>query len=196
MKTYQVKIEGVSDLCFGKHVSEPKKSEETHEQYEQRTWEQKVNRTKDGNCFIQPFALKNALESAARWLSMGIPGEGKKTFTKRFASGLLIADKLPLFGANGKALTIADVEPVTLFVPSDGKRGSGRRVSRIFPMVHEWLTTAEIIVLDDKLSQAVIEKHLEACGQFIGLGSMRVENGGVNGRFAVTDCVEVKKQAA
>ena len=196
MKTYSVKIEVISDLCFGKHVSEPKKSEETHAQFEQRTWQQKVNRTKDGQCFMQPFALKNCLESAAKWLSMGIPGEGKKTFTKRFASGVLIADKMLLSDPSGKLITIEDVEPVTLFVPSDGKRGSGRRVERIFPIIHEWHTSIDIIVLDDKVSLAVLQKHLEACGQFIGLGSMRVENGGINGRFLITECVEVKVKAA
>lgn len=185
MKTYHVEINGVSGLCFGKPVDDPKRSEETHEQYERRTWQNKVRTTKEGQCFIQPFALKNALESAARWLSMGIPGEGKKTFTKRFASGVLVQDKMLLTKANNIPITMDDVDPVSMFVPSDGKRGSGKRVYRTFPMLHEWNTSVDVIVLDDKISEEVLRKHLESCGQFIGLGSMRVENGGINGRFMV-----------
>ena len=183
MKTVVVKITGVSDLCFGKHVSEPKGDDETHQQYDKRTWRQKVNTLPNGQCFLQPFALKNALESAARWLSMSIPGEGKKTFTKRFASGIIIADRMLLTDHSGKPITIDDVSPEELFVPADGKRGSGKRVPRIFPIVREWATEVEITILDNKITDEVLYRHLDACGKFIGLGSMRVENGGINGRF-------------
>jgi len=187
MQKATCKLTGVSDVMFGAHVSEAKKSDETHDQYEERTWQQKVRTLKDGQVFIQPFALKNALESAAKWLSMGIPGEGKKTFTKRFASGVLVAEKMPLFDGDGKPLTIDDVEPIRIFAPSDGQRGSGRRVFRVFPTVHEWQCETEIIILDGKITETVLEKHLIAAGKFIGFGSMRAENGGINGRFSVDD---------
>jgi hypothetical protein len=180
-----VDLFGMADLLFGTHVSEKKRDDETHDQFEERTWEQKVRTTKDGQLFLQPFALKNALESAARWLSMSIPGEGKKTFTKRFTSGILIVEKMLLTDSKGKALVIGNVDPVRIFAPSDGKRGSGRRVFRIFPTVREWQTTAEIMIFDNKITEPVLEKHLVAAGRFTGFGSMRVENGGINGRFAV-----------
>lgn len=185
MKTYTVAIEGVSDFMFGKCAVSKKESNETHDQYTERVWREQIHADDKGQCFIQPFAFKNALESAARWLSMGIPGEGKKTYTKRFASGVLIVDRMPLFGANGKPIHVKDVTPLKLFVPSDGKRGSGKRVWRIFPTVTKWSTTATIHVLDDKISHEVLEAHIRAAGQFIGMGSMRVENGGINGRFDI-----------
>ena len=176
---------GASDLMFGCPVMEKKRDDETHEQHEERTWTQKVNVAPDGQLFIQPFALKNALESAAGWLKKKIPGEGQATYKKRFVSGVMVVDKMLLTDLSGNALTIDDVVPRPLFVPSDGKRGSSKRVTRIFPTISEWKTHAEIHVFDTKLSGEIVEKHLIAAGKFVGFGSMRVENGGINGRFAV-----------
>ncbi len=181
------KLIGISDLMFGQHVPEPKKDDETHDQREERTWQQKVRVTKDGQCYVQPFALKNCLESAAKWLAMKIPGEGQKTYTKRFTSGILVTEKLLLTDGNGKVLTIKDVDPVRIFAPSDGKRGGPKRVFRIFPTVYSWATAVEIHVFDNKIIEGVMLRHLDAAGKFIGFGSMRVENGGINGRFRVED---------
>lgn len=184
MTTFEIEIAGVSDFMFGKKGSSKKGTNETHDQFEERTWQEQIHQV-DGRCFIQPFAFKNALESAARWLSMSIPGEGKKTYTKRFASGILIVERMFLLKPDGAAVALADVEPVRIFAPSDGKRGSGKRVWRIFPTVRRWQTTAIVHVLDDKITDEVLSAHVTAAGQFIGLGSMRVENGGINGRFSV-----------
>lgn len=178
-----------SDLMFGKPVFTEKLDTETHGQYEERTWKEKVHVTEKGDLCYQPFALKNALEAAAKWLSLKIPGEGKKTFTKRFACGVLVIDQLMLTDHEGRQLTMKDVEPRRLFVPSDGQRGSSRRVERIFPTITEWMSDVVIHILDDKISESVLSRHLEACGNFCGFGSMRVGNGGINGRFAVSDIV-------
>ena len=193
MKTYRIAITGISDFMFGKKETSTRGDNETHDQFTNRVWREQIHNN-NGECFIQPFAFKNALESAARWLSMGIPGEGKKTFTKRFASGILVVDRMPLMNAKGRPVVVDDVEPLRIFAPSDGKRGSGKRVWRIFPTVHNWNTVAIVHVLDDKISEKVLQSHLKAAGQFIGLGSMRVENGGINGRFDVTS-VEVIQEA-
>jgi hypothetical protein len=195
MKTFTITINGVSDFMFGKKAVSKKGTNETHDQYEDRVWKEQIHQA-NGECFIQPFAFKNALESAARWLSMGIPGEGKKTYTKRFASGVLVVDRMLLLNTKGKAVKVDDVEPVRIFAPSDGKRGSGKRVWRIFPTVHDWNTVAVIHVLDDKITEEVLAAHVKAAGQFIGLGSMRVENGGINGRFDVVSIEQLKDAIA
>lgn len=178
-------IIGAADLMFGKNVSEKKRDDETHEQKEARCWQQKVHVTADGQCFIQPFALKNCLESAARWLSMSIPGEGKKTFTKRFTSGVLVTEKMLLSDVKGNPLTMKDVDPIEIFAPSDGQRGSKKRVIRIFPTLHDWRTSGEAYLFDSKITEDVFLRHITAAGKFVGFGSMRVENGGINGRFSV-----------
>jgi hypothetical protein len=181
LATYE--FTGVSDLMFGQHVPEPKKDDETYDQYEQRTWQQKVY-LRDGQCALKPFALKNALESAAKWLSLKISGERGKTFTARFVSGILVTDPL-LLTTNGHKATIKDVEPVVIFAPSDGKRGGAKRVFRIFPTIHQWETIARVMVFDNKITPDVLDRHIDAVSQFIGFGSMRTGKGGINGRFKV-----------
>lgn len=186
-----------SPLFFGKPVLEKKESKETHDQFEERTWKQKIHADDDGSIFIPPFALKNGLESVGKWLSMPIPGEGKKTFTKRFVSGTLVVDRMMLKDHDDKQLTIDDVVGQPLFVPSDGKRGGPKRVMRTFPVVEKWMTEATIHIMDDKIDEAVLAEHLKAFGMFIGFGSMRVENGGINGRFTVESLkLAEMKQAA
>lgn len=182
-------LHSMSPLMYGKRVTVPKKDDETHEQHEDRTWSNKVHLTEEGQCFIPPFALKNCLESAARWLSLKIPGEGKKTFTKRFTSGVLVTEKLLLTNSDGSPLVLDDIEPIKLFVPSNGQRGGGTRVDRIFPTLHSWHSSCVINVFDNKITEKIFEKHLSAAGKFIGFLSMRVENGGINGRFGLNNLV-------
>ncbi len=177
---------GISDVMFGVHVEEEKKTSETHVQFEKRTWQQKVRRTEDGQVYINPFALTNGLEVAGKFLGKKIPSGRGATYTDRLRKGTQAIGTLLLFKQDGNPLTIDDVDPVELFVPSDGKRGSGSRVTRIFPTAHDWrVLGAELYVYDGKIDEETLEEHLVALGKFVGFGSMRVENGGVNGRFKV-----------
>ena len=51
----------------------------------------------------------------------------------------------------------------------------------------EWGGTGAAIIFDEKITESIFEDSLVALGQYIGFGSMRVENGGSNGRFAVKE---------
>lgn len=183
MQEQQFKLTSISPMFFGAPVLEERQSDETHEQREQRLWTKKVHQTPDGQAYIQPFALKNALESAGSRLNMKLTG--KATYTKLFRQGVMVVDPLLLSKPDGSKISISDINPRPLFVPSDGKRGGGKRVMRIFPELQEWTTIATITVLDPRITPEVMLKHLEEAGKFIGFGSMRVENGGITGRFAV-----------
>ncbi len=178
---------GVTDLMFGRAVQEAKKDSETHEQFEQRTWRQKLRLTQEGQLYFNPFGVTNSLVTAAIFLGRKIPGEGKKTFTDRFRKGVAPHGRLLLFNHKGKPLTMDDVDPQPLSVPSDGKHGGPKRVTRIFPTVHEWAAEGECLIFDGKITQDQFRDHLEAAGKFVGWGSMRVEGGGVNGRFKVLE---------
>lgn len=183
ISTLRFNIVSAAPMFFGAPVFEKKKSDETHEQFEERTWQNKVRQTESGQVYIQPFALKNGLEAAGSRLNMKLTG--KATYTKLFRQGIMINEDILLFDRNGMPVTIDSVKPVPMFVPSDGKRGSGKRVMRIFPQVQSWQAGVEITCFDHRLTQDVVRAHLEEAGKFIGFGSMRVENGGVAGRFAV-----------
>ena len=191
MKLATFKVEGVSDFMFGKAVLDPKKNNETDQVREKRVWKKKVHVSDGGQLFIQPFAFKNGFESAGKWLSEkitgGAGGGGKKTYTDRFRKGILVTEKVELESNDGEPLTIKDIDPLELFVSSTGVRGSGKRVVKVFPTIYEWCGRVQIMVFDDLLTADVIERHAVAFGQFIGLGSMRVENGGINGRFRVKE---------
>ena len=183
-------LEGQTDLMFGRAVLDEKKDSETHAQYELRCWQQKCRIDEGtGQLYLNPFAITNALVTAAIWLGRKVPGEGKKTFTDRFRKGVAPHGKVLLFRPDGKPLLIADVEPQLLSVPSDGKHGGPKRVARIFPTVHRWIAQGTCLVFDGKITEDQFRDHLEAVGLYIGLGSMRVEGGGINGRFAVKETV-------
>jgi len=185
VSTYKFKLASAAPIFFGAPVFEKKKSDETHEQFEERTWQVKVRRTEDGQVYIQPFALKNALEAAGSRLNMKLTG--KATYTKLFRQGVMINEDIRLNDRDGNPVTIKSVTPVPMFVPSDGKRGSGKRVMRIFPQLPAWNAEVEILCFDQRLTTDVVKAHLEESGKFIGFGSMRVENGGVAGRFMVVE---------
>jgi len=185
---YEAKFEvcGVTDLMFGKPTVSKRRDDETYEDHEQRVWPEKVPVTSDGQCYINPFAVTNSLVEAAKWLKRKVPGERGATFTKRFQCGISPGERMLLFKTTGEPVTIEDVDPVLLFVPSDGKHGGPKRVERIFPTLHSWIARGSLNVFDGKISKEQLHDHLMCVGQYVGWGAMRVANGGINGRFSVS----------
>lgn len=129
-------------------------------------------------------------------MSIQIPGKGKATYTKHFEAGLLVMDAMTL------PIKKADVPGEWLFVPSDGVRGSGKRVEKCFPVIREWTGKVQFVVLDETLlgeyrkdekgrSVTVFEHHLHEAGKFIGIGRFRPRNNGFYGRFDVLGVREV-----
>ena len=182
-KIAEVTIEGTTPYQQGKHYSEeefPMDANETKERYELRTWKNRAHFDAKGIIFIPGAALKIALESTARYLGLTIKGQGKKTWTKKFESGIMIMDNASL------GVSIEDVHGAWVFGPSNGQRGGGTRVNRCFPTIQPgWTATFKIYVLDNIITEDILLRHLEACGKFIGLGVYRPENRGFHGRFIV-----------
>ena len=176
----EVEFKGISPYSQSKHIVSPKADKETHEDFEKRTWRERMHVTEDGYVFIPPMAFKNALSESAKFTSTQIPGKGKATYTKHFEAGVLVCDPVVL------AIKAEAVPGEWLFVPSDGKRGGGSRVMKCFPVIHEWSGVAIFHVLDDTITGPVFEKTLEEAGSFIGLGRFRPRNNGYYGRFEVT----------
>lgn len=193
MKTYEFALTGFADLFFSKRVREEKQQGETDDDFEKRTWQEKVHRTDEGQAFIPSFAVVNGLVSAAMWRGEKIKGKGGKTYTQRFRAGVFVPDGLLLY-RGGVPITIDDIEQVTLFVRVNQK--SENRVDRIFPLVRSgWEARGTILVFDDLLNEKIVASHFETLGMFIGFGAMRVENGGINGRFRLENITAVKDAA-
>ncbi len=179
MKTAMVKIKGISSYSQSRYHGTPKKDKESPEEYEKRTWCERLHVNEDGLVFVPQMALKLCLEDAARYLGLKIKGRGNATWTKHFEAGVLVLEGPVLHWKK------EDVPGEWLFVPSDGKKGGGKRVLKKFPYMPEWAFEAAFLVLDDTITKDIFELHLHEAGKFIGLGRFRPRRGGFYGRFEV-----------
>lgn len=177
MRTAVASLESVSPYSQSRHIQTPKLDKESGADYEDRTWHERMHVNDDGFVFIPPMAFKNCLSEAAKFLARQIPGKGKATYTKHFEAGVLVMDPLVL------PIRREDVGRESYFVPSDGRRGSGKRVTKHFPVIPKWAGAVTIYVLDETITQAVLREHLDEAGKFIGIGRFRPRNNGFYGRF-------------
>ncbi len=179
MKTATVQLRGVSPYSQSKHYQTEKLQKESAKDYEARTWRDRMHATDSGYVFIPPMSFKNCLSEAAKFLSIQIPGKGKSTYTKHIEAGVLVTDALVL------DVKKDEVPGEWLFVPADGVRGSGKRVEKCFPVIHEWEGEVTFHILDETVTEDVFKNILEQAGAFIGIGRFRPRNNGFYGRFKV-----------
>lgn len=179
MKTVVATLKSVSPYSQSKHHDTPKLERELPKDYEKRTWRERLHVNDDGKVFIPPMAFKNALSEAAKFMGIQIPGKGKATYTKHFEAGVLVVDGLVL------PVKKDDVPGEWLFLPSDGIRGSGKRVDKCYPVIKEWSGDVTFYVLDELITKEPFAEHLTAAGNFIGIGRFRPRNNGFYGRFTV-----------
>ncbi len=175
--TVELKSMAGSPYSQSKYYKTPRLDRETSADYEARTWRDRCHVNEDGNIFIPPMAFKNCLSEAAKFLGKQIPGKGKSTYTKHFEAGVLVMDPVTLPVAKDQ------VEGEWLFVPADGRRGSGSRVEKCFPVIRQWEGQIAFYILDGTITKSVFMEHLKEAGSFIGLGRFRPRNNGFNGRF-------------
>lgn len=182
MLTVIASIKGVSPYGQSMAIQSVKNTGEGHDDFENRTWRERLHVDNNGNVFIPPMAIKNMMSDCARFLSESVPGKGKATYTKNFDAGIMVTQPVDL------GIKAADVQGIRLFVPSDGKKGGGSRVWKTFPVMPQWGGDIEIILLDPLLisKPEKVREYLEHSGKFIGLGFFRPRNGGYYGRFEVT----------
>jgi hypothetical protein len=166
-----------SPYSQGKHITEPEKSGESKADRETRTWKGRLHTDADGYVYIPPMSFKNCVTEAAKFLQIPIPGKGKCNFTKHFEAGIMVTEPMPL------GIKAADVQGETLFVPADGKRGSGTRVDRTFPKIESWSGKVTFYILDPVIDANTFERVLTGAGQFVGIGRFRPARNGYYGRF-------------
>jgi hypothetical protein len=187
MKLLYVKLKSVAPYSQSKFYEKEMEQGESADDHYRRTWRNHLHVDKDGVVVMPANGLKNCLSEAAKFLSIGVPGKGKATYTKNFEAGVLVV-KNPSLGIKKE-----DVEYEALFLPSDGKRGGSKRVMKYYPVIPEWQTEVEYVVVDETVLQTsmkdknktVFQEVLEGAGQYIGLGRWRPRNNGIYGRFDV-----------
>lgn len=183
MKIAKASLKNTSNSPYSqsKYINVPREDKETHRDHEDRCWRHRLHSNADGNVIIPPMSFKNCLSEAAKYLSIQIPGKGKSTYTKHFEAGVLVVQPLVL------PVKAADVPGEWMFVPSDGVRGSGKRVEKCFPIVSEWEGDVEFLIYDDTITKDVFKRVLVEAGKFVGIGRFRPRNNGYYGRFDVVD---------
>jgi hypothetical protein len=181
MKTAVVTLKSISPYSQSRYkdMEFPKREKEQPGDHEDRTWRERLHVNEKGFVFIPPMSFKNCLSEAAKYLAVQIPGKGKTTYTKHFEAGVLVSEPLVL------KIKKEDVIGEWYHVPSDGKRGGGKRVLKCFPCIREWQGDVTFYILDDTVTPEAFEYHLKQAGQFIGIGRFRPRNNGFYGRFTV-----------
>ena len=173
-------LEGVSLYSQSKPHNVEKLNKELADDYEKRTWKERLHLDEKGFVVIPPMAFKNCLSEVAKFLGMQIPGKGKSTFTKHFESGVMVTEPAPL------GIHKDDVVGDWIFTPVDGVRGGGKRVYKCYPIIPAgWKTEVTFYIVDDTITESVFAEHLKQAGQLIGIGRFRPRNNGYYGRYLV-----------
>jgi len=130
---------------------------------------------------IPAKAITDCLIEAAQYSGKKITGN--RTWTSKFESGIALFENPDL------GVTPDQVAYIDCFCHANGKRGSGTRVMRRFPIIHTWKTTFEIHVLDPVITEGILREMLAIGGTFKGIGRYRPANRGTNGRFELADLI-------
>lgn len=179
MRVATVSLKSISPYSQSRAHEAEKLNRETADEYEKRTWREKCHYTPKGHVRIPGMSFKQGLDTASKMLGLQIPGKGRATYSKFFTSGVLCIDDLQL------PEKVEDVRAERVHCHANGKRGSGSRVWRYFPMIDRWSGVVPFHVLADEITNDVFEQTLRQAGNFVGIGRFRPENGGTLGRYTV-----------
>lgn len=178
-KVATVTLSSSSTYSQSRFHETPKEPRELHDDYEKRTWRERLHTDEKGNVFIPPMQFKNCLAEAGKYLSMQIPGKGKATFTKHIEGGIAVEDGLQL------PVKKDNIGYEWVLCSADGKRGGSKKVKKCFGIVPKWQGEVKFVIFDDIVTKEAFETHLIAAGRFVGLGRWRPRNNGMYGRYEV-----------
>jgi hypothetical protein len=171
-----------------KHFT-PMLEKETHADYNERTWREQCTTNEEGFVCIPAMGLKMTIDKAAQKLKERVPGKGTKTYIDYFVGGVAPSEQMFLIyvpkGKETAPLHKNEVDYIPIWANADGRRGSGKRVLRWFPIIPVWTAHVSLDVLDDSIPKDVFERYFSESGKMVGIGRFRPENGGFNGRFEV-----------
>ncbi len=176
--TVKVELIGESSYQQGNYYEPEFLDGESHCEHETRTWRNRAHCEPDGICFVPGVAIKKSLVSAAK--SRSDKYKGQKTYTSMFTAGVIPINNLCL------NIKKSDAGKGTVFVPSDGKPGGGKRVVKHFPTFDNWKGSIEFLIIDTRIIEEIFYRTLETAGKLVGIGVWRPEKGGMNGRFRIS----------
>lgn len=179
-----VPLKSMSSYSQSKYHSTPFLEGESAGDHERRTWRErghwKLNAQGEEEMVIPFMQIHKALIGAAQYSGQKIKGQGAKTWTQKFESGIMMTEDIPV------GVLKKDVKYIALMCDAQGQKGKkGSRVERLFPIIPEWKGVVEIIVLDPIITKDIMRRMMNEAGLFRGLGRWGPRVGGANGRFTV-----------
>ena len=184
MKTARVTLESFAPYSQSRCHEVPRLGDkETDDAYAKRTAREHLHVDENGEVFIPAQAFNKALQTAASYLRMRIPGKGQSEYGKHFYGGVTAQQdglKLDIKKEDEERIIIE-----RLFLSPTGDKKGGKRVWKYYPTISSWKGTLEFYIFDDTITEEVFEKVLAEAGMFIGLGRFRAEKGGFYGRYKV-----------
>lgn len=173
-------VKSLTPLTFNQKLATDKKgSNESWDEFENRTWRERCSINRDGNAYLDGIRFKKCIATGAQWLNLSIEGEGKAKYQKHFKGGVVVKNSIDL------GVKLSELEHIKIWTSPKGQQSSKRWV--IFPEFQEWKGELQIDVLDEKITEQIFKKVFDYAGLMIGVGAWRPENGGENGRFVCTD---------
>lgn len=181
------KIVGTSPYSQSRQVElvESKRADESHDEFDERTWRLKAQTGPDGDSIVIPaHGMHQAIVEGAKRGRL-LPSARKKqteVLHSRLAQGIMLTDDL------ATDMKLSQAQKVALPCDAKGKRGAAAssRVIRRFPVWQSgWAATFDVMLLDETLTIEDLTAAVRWAGLVAGLGRFRPANGGHNGRFNI-----------
>lgn len=177
VKTCSGTIRGISPLAWTKFV-DSKRDDENGKAYEERVWRQKVH-VQDGLVAIPSLGLRDSFATGGKDISIGKGAARAKNLIKTATvptTAFYVTDK-----------SVDDLRAEWRQMPSNPGRDSGTRVAKIIPMLDKWECSFSLAVMDDRLTEELLRTAIARGGLMCGVGALRVEGGGVLGRYELVE---------
>ena len=178
----KAQLESITAYSQSKRVNIVKRDDQDHDAAESEHWREKIHRNKDGFVIIPGNQFMECLKNVDRFVKQKISGGRGASYGKYLATGVQVL--------NGIALPYKwdEVEGEWLNMDSNGKKGSGTRVPRCFPLIPQWEGEVTYFIKPGATMPAdVFRRYLDGCGLLVGIGRWRPERGGSYGMFRVVD---------
>ena len=179
VREVRIDILGITPYSPSK-ASREKEKGESWDDYEASIWRGKAHQD-NGVVFIPGTAFKLCLDEATQNLNEKIPGKGNQTWTGVIKMGVAPMSDVCL------GVKVDDLRVEKVHCHANGKRLPGPRVTRWFPMLHDWHGTLTMRIFNDSLTSAKFEEFFSKAGLLAGVGRGRPSTGSPigNGRFRV-----------
>lgn len=175
---FKIKIEGTTSLLFNRpaeYTQFDNKVKIKNPNIDEDEEAQKKLYVNNGRIYTPATHIRGALVNAGKALK--VKGQGKATYSKLFASMVMVVPELIEHKkVNGKL----DIQIDRTVNPNTKGQNMTRR-----PRLKDWELEFEIEA-EDEIPKEVLMEGLERAGKYVGIGDWRPATKGIHGKFIVT----------